>query len=74
METKTITTEDLGQLGDALREAIEWIGVVADERSEHPIVVMLQDAMDTIHRISLEKEQADEDYECGLLYGVDNNQ
>jgi hypothetical protein len=74
METKTITTEDLEQLRDALCEAIEWIGAVADERSEHPIVMMLQDAMDTLHRVSLEKEQADEDYQSGFLYGVDNNQ
>ena len=53
METKTITTEDIEQLRDALCEAIEWIGAVADERREHPIVIMLQDAMDTLDYVSL---------------------
>lgn len=53
METKTITTEDIKQLRDALCEAVEWIGEVADERREHPIVMMLQDAIDTLDYVSL---------------------
>ncbi len=53
MEPKTILTNDIEQLRDALCEAIEWVGQVADERYEHPIVVQLQEAIDLLDSISL---------------------
>lgn len=53
METKTITTEDIEQLYDALTEAMLYVSESSDERHEHPIVGMLQDAMDTLDYVSL---------------------
>ncbi len=53
MEPKTILTSDIEQLQDALWEAIEYIGQVADERYEHPIVAQLQEAFDLLESISL---------------------
>lgn len=53
MEPKTILTNDIEQLQDAIYEAIEWVGQVADERYDHPIVAQLQEALDLLDSISL---------------------
>lgn len=53
MEPKTILTNDIEQLQDAISEAIEYVGQVADERYDHPIVVQLQEAIDLLDYISL---------------------
>ena len=53
METKTITTADILEIQGALNEAIEWVGQVADERYDHPIVAKLQEALDLLQYISL---------------------
>ena len=48
METKTITKADIFQIKGALNEAIYWVGQVADERYDHPIVAQLQEALDLL--------------------------
>jgi hypothetical protein len=53
MEPKTILTNDIEQLQDAISEAIEYVGQVTDERYDHPIVALLQEALDLLDSISL---------------------
>ncbi len=53
METKTITTADLDLIQDAITEAMLYVSESADEGHEHPLVRMLQDAMDTLDYVSM---------------------
>jgi hypothetical protein len=50
---KNNSHEDLNQVINALYETIGWVGQVVDERSDHPIFMMLQDAIDTLEHVSL---------------------
>jgi hypothetical protein len=53
METKTITTKDIEQVFDAITEAMLYVSESADEGHQHPLVRMLQDAMDTLDYVSM---------------------
>jgi len=53
MKTKTILTNDIEKVQDALYEGLEYIGQISDERYDNPIVKQLQDAIDLLDSISL---------------------
>lgn len=53
METKTITTEDLKTILNALDAAYEFVENSSYDKHEHPICKMIEDATEAVYYVSL---------------------